>query len=103
MCPYTLPKQARYQLRYTPKKYCNCILSSHTLKKGKNKSTSDRLISTLHHTIGTCYSDAENSADVIKPKRYTPHKRCVTVTNKKFMRSLRNNGSFRIVNADNEA
>lgn len=40
---------------------------------------------------------------VSKPKRYTPHMRCVTVTNKKFMRSLRNNGSFRIVNADNEA
>ena len=40
---------------------------------------------------------------VSKPKRYTPHMRCVTVTNKKFMRSLRNNGRFRIVNADNEA
>ena len=76
MCPYTLPKQARYQLRYTPKKYCNCILSSHTLKKGKNKSTSDRLISTLHHTIGTCYSDAENSADVMCQNQSVTHRIC---------------------------
>ena len=105
-CEHRLCSQSRRATSCaTPRK--NIVIVSYRLiRKRKEKQIDKRqadIYAASHdrYMLQRCREQCRRY--VSKPKRYTPHMRCVTVTNKKFMRSLRNNGSFRIVNADNEA